>query len=69
MSIYASRSLDLLVIPSQTFFNLIKYYPKIQAPLKKAFERSKDYIMPISMDVDDDASSDSGKKHSDTFKI
>ncbi|XP_048482639.1 uncharacterized protein LOC105394666 [Plutella xylostella] len=59
VSIYASRSLDLLVIPSQTFFNLIKYYPKIQAPLKKAFERSKDYIMPISMDVDDDASSDS----------
>ncbi|KPJ02722.1 Potassium voltage-gated channel subfamily H member 6 [Papilio xuthus] len=54
VAIYASRSLDLLVLPSQTFFNLVKYYPKIQEPLRKAFEVSKDYILPISMDVDSD---------------
>ncbi|XP_046959701.1 uncharacterized protein LOC124529826 [Vanessa cardui] len=60
VSIYASRNLDLLVLPSQTFFNLVKYYPRIQEPLHKAFEVSKDYILPISMDnVDDDSSADS----------
>ncbi|XP_068632021.1 uncharacterized protein [Battus philenor] len=61
VSIYASRSLDLLVIPSQTFFNLVKYYPKIQEPLKRAFEVSKDYILPISMDIssDEDSTDDS----------
>ncbi|XP_045497710.1 uncharacterized protein LOC123695820 [Colias croceus] len=59
VAIYASRSLDLLVIPSQTFFNLVKYYPKIQAPLQKAFEVSKDYILPISMDNEEDESSGS----------
>ncbi|XP_063825381.1 uncharacterized protein LOC135074947 [Ostrinia nubilalis] len=58
VAIYASRSLDLLVIPSQTFFNLVKYYPKIQDPLYKAFEVSKDYIMPITMDIADDTSSE-----------
>ncbi|CAG4980121.1 unnamed protein product [Colias eurytheme] len=58
VAIYASRSLDLLVIPSQTFFNLVKYYPKIQAPLQKAFEVSKDYILPISMDNEEDESSE-----------
>ncbi|KPJ08211.1 Cyclic nucleotide-gated cation channel [Papilio machaon] len=57
VAIYASRSLDLLVLPSQTFFNLVKYYPKIQEPLRKAFEVSKDYILPISMDVDSDEES------------
>ncbi|XP_050346244.1 uncharacterized protein LOC126770751 [Nymphalis io] len=60
VSIYASRNLDLLVLPSQTFFNLVKYYPRIQEPLYKAFEISKDYILPISMDnIDDDSSADS----------
>ncbi|XP_063895224.1 uncharacterized protein LOC135118099 isoform X1 [Helicoverpa armigera] len=58
VTIYASRSLDLLVIPSVTFFNLVKYYPKIQDPLNKAFEMSRDYILPINMDNDDDESSD-----------
>ncbi|XP_047513975.1 uncharacterized protein LOC125055559 [Pieris napi] len=58
VAIYASRSLDLLVIPSQTFFNLIKYYPKIQGPLRRAFEVSKDYILPISMENEDDESSE-----------
>ncbi|XP_037872949.2 uncharacterized protein LOC101746849 [Bombyx mori] len=58
VTIYASRSLDLLVIPSHTFFNLVKYYPKIQQPLNKAFERSRDYILPITMDTQDDSSSD-----------
>ncbi|CAK1595997.1 unnamed protein product [Parnassius mnemosyne] len=59
VAIYASRSLDLLVIPSQTFFNLVKYYPKIQEPLKKAFEVSNDYILPITIDIDsDDESTD-----------
>uniref|UniRef100_A0A2A4K7A7 Cyclic nucleotide-binding domain-containing protein n=1 Tax=Heliothis virescens TaxID=7102 RepID=A0A2A4K7A7_HELVI len=58
VTIYASRSLDLLVIPSVTFFNLIKYYPKIQEPLNKAFEMSRDYILPINMEMDDDESSD-----------
>ncbi|KAJ0177120.1 hypothetical protein K1T71_007129 [Dendrolimus kikuchii] len=58
VSIYASRSLDLLVIPSPTFFNLVKYYPKIQEPLNKAFETSMDYILPINMDILDDVSSD-----------
>ncbi|KOB72777.1 putative tetrameric potassium-selective cyclic nucleotide gated channel [Operophtera brumata] len=38
VTVYASRSLDLLMIPSQTFFSLVKYYPKIQEPLNKAFE-------------------------------
>jgi hypothetical protein len=56
VSIYSSRNLDLLVIPSQTFFNLIKYYPKIQEPLNKAFQVSKDYILPITMDITDDTS-------------
>ncbi|CAG5031755.1 unnamed protein product [Parnassius apollo] len=61
VSIYASRSLDLLVIPSQTFFNLVKYYPKIQEPLKKAFEVSKNYILPITIDInsDDESTDDS----------
>ncbi|XP_072932091.1 uncharacterized protein [Epargyreus clarus] len=61
VSIYASRSLDLLVLPCQTFFNLVKYYPKIREPLKKAFEVSKDYILPISMDAmnDEESSEDS----------
>ncbi|XP_013143805.1 PREDICTED: uncharacterized protein LOC106107482 isoform X2 [Papilio polytes] len=61
VAIYASRSLDLLVLPSQTFFNLVKYYPKIQEPLRKAFEVSKDYILPISMDIssDDESTEDS----------
>ncbi|KAM3964354.1 uncharacterized protein ACR2FA_001326 [Aphomia sociella] len=58
VSIYASRSLDLLVIPGQTFFNLIKYYPKVQEPLAKAFIVSKDYILPMTMDISDDSSSD-----------
>ncbi|KAL0841121.1 hypothetical protein ABMA28_014878 [Loxostege sticticalis] len=58
VAIYASRSLDLLVIPSQSFFNLVKYYPKIQEPLNKAFEVSKDYILPITMDITDDTSSE-----------
>ncbi|XP_052759511.1 uncharacterized protein LOC113513411 [Galleria mellonella] len=58
VSIYASRSLDLLVIPGQTFFNLIKYYPKVQEPLNKAFSMSKDYILPITMDIIDESSSD-----------
>ncbi|XP_050671004.1 cGMP-gated cation channel alpha-1-like [Leptidea sinapis] len=57
VAIYASRSLDLLVIPSQTFFSLVKYYPKIETPLKKAFEFSRNYILPITMDVGDDESS------------
>ncbi|XP_039754559.1 uncharacterized protein LOC120629631 [Pararge aegeria] len=60
VAIYASRNLDLLVLPSQMFFNLVKYYPKIHEPLKKAFEMSKDYILPISMDnMDEDSSGDS----------
>nr|XP_034830292.1 uncharacterized protein LOC117987394 [Maniola hyperantus] len=60
VAIYASRNLDLLVLPSQTFFNLVKYYPKIREPLQKAFEISKDYILPISMDnMDEDSSGDS----------
>ncbi|XP_022831179.1 uncharacterized protein LOC111359777 [Spodoptera litura] len=58
VTIYASRSLDLLVIPSVTFFNLIKYYPKIHEPLNKAFEMSRDYILPINMENDDDDSSE-----------
>ncbi|KAJ8728052.1 hypothetical protein PYW08_016437 [Mythimna loreyi] len=58
VTIYASRSLDLLVIPSVTFFNLIKYYPKIQEPLNKAFEMSRDYILPINMEIDDNDSSE-----------
>ncbi|KAG6445856.1 hypothetical protein O3G_MSEX004127 [Manduca sexta] len=58
VTIYASRSLDLLVIPSQTFLNLVKYYPKIQEPLSKAFEVSRDYILPITMDFNDETSSD-----------
>ncbi|CAH1645596.1 unnamed protein product [Spodoptera littoralis] len=58
VTIYASRSLDLLVIPSVTFFNLIKYYPKIHEPLNKAFEMSRDYILPINMEMDDDDSSE-----------
>ncbi|KAF9806423.1 hypothetical protein SFRURICE_001218 [Spodoptera frugiperda] len=58
VTIYASRSLDLLVIPSVTFFNLIKYYPKIHEPLNKAFEMSRDYILPINMEMDDDSSSE-----------
>ncbi|KAJ8730193.1 hypothetical protein PYW07_017231 [Mythimna separata] len=57
VTIYASRSLDLLVIPSVTFFNLVKYYPKIQEPLNKAFEVSRDYILPINMEIDDNDSS------------
>ncbi|XP_026317546.1 uncharacterized protein LOC113228451 isoform X2 [Hyposmocoma kahamanoa] len=57
VSIYASRSLDLLVIPCQSFFNLVKVYPKIQELLKKALENSKDYILPISMDNLEDSSS------------
>ncbi|XP_059045360.1 uncharacterized protein LOC131841129 [Achroia grisella] len=61
VTIYASRSLDLLVIPGQTFFNLIKYYPKIQEPLTKAFNVSKDYILPITMEVDDDSSSENSE--------
>lgn len=68
MTVYASRSLDLLVISSQIFFNLVKYYPKIQEPLKKAFERSKEYILPISMDIDNEADS-SGKVYLTTFSI
>lgn len=52
VTVYASRNLDLLVIPSQIFFSLVKYYPKIQVPLRKAFEQSKDYILPINMTVD-----------------
>ncbi|CAG9786249.1 unnamed protein product [Diatraea saccharalis] len=59
IAIYSSRSLDLLVIPSQTFFNLIKYYPKIQEPLNKVLETSKDYIMPITVNIADDNSSGS----------
>ncbi|XP_047995148.1 uncharacterized protein LOC125233252 [Leguminivora glycinivorella] len=62
VSIYASRSLDLLVIPSQTFFNLVKYYPKIQEPLNKAFETSKDYILPINVNIADDSDSE-GSTH------
>ncbi|CAH2980383.1 unnamed protein product [Chilo suppressalis] len=58
VAIYSSRSLDLLVISSQTFFNLIKYYPKIQEPLNKALQISKDYIMPITMNVTNDSSSE-----------
>ncbi|XP_073944711.1 uncharacterized protein isoform X2 [Choristoneura fumiferana] len=58
VSIYASRSLDLLVISSQTFFNLVKYYPKIQEPLNNAFQVSKDYILPITVNYADDSSSD-----------
>ncbi|XP_026725097.1 uncharacterized protein LOC113492021 [Trichoplusia ni] len=54
VTIYASRSLDLLTIPSVTFFNLVKYYPKIQEPLNKAFEMSRDYILPINMEMNDD---------------
>ncbi|KAH9627836.1 hypothetical protein HF086_001732 [Spodoptera exigua] len=57
VTIYASRSLDLLVIPSVTFFNLIKYYPKIHEPLNKAFEMSRDYILPINMEMNDEDSS------------
>ncbi|CAH2106526.1 unnamed protein product [Euphydryas editha] len=60
VTIYASRNLDLLVLPSQTFFSLVKYYPRIQEPLNKAFEVSKDYILPISMEnVEDDSSENS----------
>ncbi|XP_049869364.1 uncharacterized protein LOC126369114 [Pectinophora gossypiella] len=65
VAIYASRSLDLLVLPSQTFFNLIKYYPKIQGPLQKAFTVSKDYIMPISVDTDGGSSNDESEGDED----
>ncbi|XP_053607909.1 uncharacterized protein LOC128673815 isoform X2 [Plodia interpunctella] len=58
VTIFASRSLDLLVISGPTFFNLIKYYPKIQEPLNKAFLNSKDYILPITMNYTDDSSSE-----------
>ncbi|XP_060802937.1 uncharacterized protein LOC106141179 isoform X1 [Amyelois transitella] len=58
VTIFASRSLDLLVISGQTFFNLIKYYPKIQEPLNKAFAVSKDYILPITMNWNDDSLSE-----------
>ncbi|XP_041978323.1 uncharacterized protein LOC121732490 isoform X2 [Aricia agestis] len=58
VAIYASRSLDLLVIPSQSFFSLIKFYPKVQDLLNKALETSGDYILPITMDDGDDDSSD-----------
>ncbi|XP_075973154.1 uncharacterized protein LOC142974603 [Anticarsia gemmatalis] len=60
VTICASRSLDVLVIPTVTFFNLIKYYPKIQEPLNRAFEMSRDYILPITMDTNDDSSSGDG---------
>nr|XP_032525964.1 uncharacterized protein LOC116776822 [Danaus plexippus plexippus] len=59
VAIYASRNLDLLVLPAQTFFNLVKYYPKIQEPLNRAFEVSKNYILPITVDNEDTSSSDS----------
>ncbi|XP_063618999.1 uncharacterized protein LOC134791774 [Cydia splendana] len=68
VSIYASRSLDLLVIPSQTFFNLVKYYPKIQEPLNKAFETSKDYILPINVNIADDSDSE-GSELDDIYSM
>lgn len=38
----------------------MKYYPKIQEPLNKAFEMSRDYILPINMEMNDDDDSSEG---------
>lgn len=49
VSIIASRNLDVLVITSETFYGVIKDYPRIKRNMDNLLETVTDYIMPTTI--------------------
>nr|CAD7450232.1 unnamed protein product [Timema bartmani] len=50
VTIVASRNLDVLVIKSETFYNILKRYPSIQKKMESVLKTAKDFIMPVTID-------------------